>query len=199
MKTLLIHALNPEAHLIKRQFPEAEHLLSIPGMDLIQLDEYFDILRTGIGLTRAASALSQIPDPDIYSSFIQFGVSGSLSQDLPVKTLICAHSFSAQDQVDIIADSSGHSDLPGLVPVKFFSSVEVVSDEASREMASARGAQAVDMESYAAAQFCAQHGLPLKTLRIISDRAGDSTPAEFKKNFKRASHILQHYLIEHIL
>lgn len=199
MKTLLIHALNPEAKFIKAQYAGICELVSRPGMELSELSSDFDILRTGIGLDRTASALQHIPDPQSYGLFLQFGVSGSLSDELPVHEKICAHTFTAMDRDPITFARSPHCDLPDLKPVGYYSSKDVVSDEESRQVAISHGAQAVDMESYEVAHFCSTHDIPFTSLRIISDRAGESTPEEFRKNFKRASMVLQQYIVDHIL
>jgi len=199
MKILLLHALNPEARLIKRQYPQKNLLINEAGVELLELDRGFDLLRTGIGLSRTEAALQHIPEPSAYSAFLQFGVSGSLSEALPAHTMICAQSFTALNEEEITRSEMDISGLPDLTVVRFFSSMEVVRDETSRQVAISHGAQAVDMESYAVARFCAQHSIPLRTVRIISDRAGASTPEEFKKNFGTATRILQQHIIQHVL
>jgi len=196
MKTLLIYALNPEAGLLKQQFPNISVKVAHQGMELLTTNDNFDLLRTGIGLQRAQAAMRHITRPQIYDQIIHFGVSGSLADSLPVRSIIKGHRFTAKDH-DPIELNSALS--PAVDSVTFYSSVDVVSDELSRKTASAGGAMAVDMESYAIAEFCKKNKLALLALRIISDRAGSSTPEEFRKNFKSASHELQKYIIEHIL
>ncbi|MCF7807719.1 MAG: hypothetical protein K9M49_00615 [Candidatus Marinimicrobia bacterium] len=199
MKTLLIHALNPEAALIRARYPAISERVSHPGMALHELSPHYDILRTGIGLERTAASLKHVPSPDSYQLFLQFGVSGSLAEELPVHSKICAHTFTALDREPLKSEKPQHCDLPHVQVVRYFSSMDVVSDEASRQIAISHGAQAVDMESYEVAYFCAARNIPFTSLRIISDRAGASTPEEFRNNFKRASELLQNYLIEQIL
>ncbi len=199
MKTLLIHALNPEAGLVKQHFPKAFKKISEPGMELLELNSRFDILRTGIGLRRTEAALEHISDSGYYGRAIQFGVSGSLTDELPVRSLIKANQFSALDHPTIKLERVNHLTLPVFKTVNFYSSLEVVIDEASRAVAIAHDAQAVDMESYAVAQFCQAHKLPFLALRIISDRAGESTPEQFRQHFKVASKQLQNILLDHIL
>ena len=199
MKTLLIYALNPEAGILKQHFPQATQKISQHGVELLNLSERYDLLRTGIGMERTKAALNHISDPESYNMVIHFGVSGSLNEGLTVRSLICGHQFSAEGHTFVEAD------IPNLIPlsdvnrVTFYSSKRVVTDEASRDQAASGGAQAVDMESYPVAAFCHRHHLSLLALRIISDRAGQSTPAEFRQNFKQASEELQLYILDNIL
>lgn len=199
MKTLLIHALNPEAKTIKAYFPDIRELVSFPGMELYALNSEYDIIRTGIGLERTEAAMQLIPETGAYDLFLQFGVSGSLTDDLPALTKICAHTFTALEEEPLTRQSPPHCDLPGLRSVAYYSSRVVVADESTRQVAISHEAQAVDMESYAVARFCNDLNIPFTSLRIISDRAGESTPEEFRKNFKHASGILQRYILDHIL
>jgi len=199
MKTLLVHALNPEAKLIKQKFDGISRSTAAPGVDLYELNDNYDIIRTGIGLPNTEAVLEQLPEPMIYDSFFQFGVSGSLSDDVPVHSKVSAHTFSALNKNPITVDPNQILDLFDITPVGFYSSIEVVSDEDTRQVAISHGAQAVDMESYAVAEYCARHDVPLKTLRIISDRAGESTPDEFRQNFKKAAELLQRFIIKNIL
>jgi len=196
MRTLLVYALNPEVGIIKQTFSNISVTLSEPGMELLTTDKQYDLLRTGIGLDRAFSAVERIPYPRNYDQVIHFGVSGSLTDDLPVRTIVQAQQFSALNRPTIKLSSPR---LPKIRSVTFFSSTTVVTDEATRQTASSGGAQAVDMESYAIADFCIKHNLPLIALRIISDRAGSSTPEEFRSNFKAASRELQKYIIRQML
>lgn len=196
MRTLLIYALNPEASSLKSHFPDLAVQLSVPGMELLRANQYFDLLRTGIGLDRAEAAVNKITDPIIYDRVIHFGVSGSLDKNIPVHSFIRGERFTALNKPTI---ENRSSEFLNIEAITFFSSRRVVTDEASRIEASAGGAQAVDMESYAIAEYCHNNDLPLEALRIISDRAGASTPDEFRKNFKSASQKLQTYIINHIL
>jgi nucleoside phosphorylase len=196
MKTLLIYALNPEAGIIKQYFPEASIKFTQPGMELLTSNKNFDLLRTGIGLERAEAAVNTIPTPNEYDRVIQFGVSGSLDDGLKVRSLIRANRFTTSKGDPIELEPTVQSQIH---TGTFHSAIDVVADEASRIEAASQGAMAVDMESYAIAKFCKQFELPLLALRIISDRAGSSTPEEFRKNFKIASQELQRYLIDHVL
>lgn len=199
MKTLLIYALNPEAGILKQHFPKASKTISQQGVELLALNENYDLLRTGIGMERTKDALKHILDPQFYNLLIHFGVSGSLTEKIAVRSLICGNRFTAEDQANIELDIPKQISLPNANRVTFYSSIQVVADEASRDRAASHGAHAVDMESYPVAEFCNTHHLPLLALRIISDRAGQSTPTEFRKNFKQASEELQNYILNNIL
>lgn len=199
MKILLVHALKAEARLIRGHFPSQGRSQPDQELDIHELDERHDIICTGMGLDQTETTLARIPDPTRYASIFQFGVSGSLSDDLPIHTFIRGKTFSALNQDSIEASSSSDLNLPDLKHVNFYSARDAVTDETAREVAISQGGEAVDMESYAAAKFCNLHDIPFWTLRIISDRAGSSTAEDFKTNFKTASHLLQQYIIKHVL
>ncbi len=152
-----------------------------------------------MGLKQAQIALKSLPNITPYERVIHFGVSGSLTKDLSIQTLIRSSQFHAAGQTSIIMDPLTDFTLPDVNPSIFFSSVNAITDDDSRFKAASSGAQAVDMESYAIAEFCQSNDLPLLALRCISDRAGDSTPKDFPQHFDQASQRLQRYIIKHIL
>ena len=199
VKTLLIHALRSEAGILKQHFPLAAKKLVKDDLDILCLDPSYDLVRTGVGLERTKGVLELIPNVNIYDLAIHFGVSGSLNDQLPIHSLIRSHRFKAIDQLMITLDPHKHCKHPGLMETIFFSSQQAVTDEATRERLIATGADAVDMESYSVAEFCQTHKLPLLALRCISDRAGDSTAEEFRRNYVYAANKLQDYLLKNLL
>jgi len=54
------------------------------------------------------------------------------------------------------------------------------------------------MESLEVAAYCHWHELPLLSLRIVSDLAGESAFEEFKKHFKGVAAALQASLIPYL-
>lgn len=57
----------------------------------------------------------------------------------------------------------------------------VRTPEAKRDWASKSGAIICDMESFAVAQVCQRHGVPLVSVRIVSDTVDDLLPIEIEK------------------
>jgi adenosylhomocysteine nucleosidase len=61
---------------------------------------------------------------------------------------------------------------------RLFTSTSMVDSIPERDqIARDNGADAVDMETEVIAQACAEHGVPLLSLRVISDTAGQPLPA----------------------
>ncbi len=199
MQILLAHALKSEAGIIKQYYPEAKTLVRENGQELIRLNQHLHLLRTGMGLALAKTAMSTHVDPGQYDLIIHFGVSGSLSVDIPVMQIVEGTKFSCHNNSDIAMTPSemfGDLELP---KIGFYSSYHAITDEAMRNSTKATGAQAVDMESYSIAQFCQKRDLALLAIRCISDRAGVSTPEDFRQNYSHAAQTLQNYLLEKIL
>ena len=199
MRTLLIHALRSEAAIIRQYYPQATAPACDLGIELRTLDPNLDLLRTGLGLTKTTNALSQLPDPGEYGQIIHFGVSGSLAEQLPVYSLIQGRTFLSPDKLDILPACTVLNLGEQLQSAVFVSVAGPIQDEHEREQLMALGAQAVDMESYAVAEFFQPFGTPLLALRCISDRAGASTAHDFKTHYTQAAARLQHFLLQQIL
>ena len=199
MQILLAHALKSEAGTIRQFYPQAKTLTRESGQELIQLDRNLHLLRTGMGLELSEMAMATHVDPDKFDFIIHFGVSGSLSDDLSLLQIIQGTKFSRAGKPDIELippEIFGDMSIP---KSPFYSSLKPVTDESTRESTRAAGAKAVDMESYSVAQFCQTWNLPPLAIRCISDRAGASTPEEFKQNYSQASQTLQKYMLKNIL
>ncbi len=199
VKILLIHALRAEAHVLKQHFPGAVKLITSDGIELLSLDSRYDLLKTGVGLSRTRAALQLLPSPEAYDKILHFGVSGSLSKSLGLQTIVIGQVFTAHDYPQLTLSPSPMFLTGELKQITFHSSLSAIIDESLRYQAQSSGAEAVDMESYAVAEFCLDHGLELIAIRCISDRAGHTTATDFRQYFNLASTKLQNYLLQHIL
>ncbi len=199
MRILLAHALKTEAGFIRQHFPLARTIIRENGQELTQLDTNLQLLRTGMGLDLSRIAMQVHVDPEKFDLVIHFGVSGSLSKHLPILQIIQGTRFSCHDEPDLTLNHPKILAALNIPSVSFYSSRTAITDKTGRESAKSTGAQAVDMESYAIAQFCDTRDLPLLTIRCISDRAGASTPEDFKKNYSQASRTLQNFIMENVL
>ncbi len=199
MQILLAHALRSEAGSIRQHFPLAESIRKINGQELIRLDENLHLLRTGMGLELSETAMVAHVDPDKFDLIIHFGVSGSLSNALPLLQIIQGTRFSCAHKPDLKISPPEILGGSRLQEVSFYSSTKAITDEIMRESAISTGAEAVDMESYSVAQFCERYNIPLLAIRCISDRAGFSTAEDFKNYYTRASQTLQEFLLKEIL
>lgn len=199
MQILLTHALRSEAGLLRQHYPKAKSLLRGRGHELIQLKSNLQLLRTGVGLEASESVLNEHVDPNEIDMIIHFGVSGSLTTGLRVNDIVRGENFFRSDKQNIFIDPVGIFDDLHIPVTAFYSSSTPIVDENSREAAKSTGAGAVDMESYAVADFCRLWDIPLLSIRCISDSAGASTPEDFAVNYPYASELLQKFLLEYIL
>ena len=199
MQILLTHALRSEAGILRQYYPKARSLIRGKGHELIQLKSNLKLLRTGVGLEASESVLNEHVDPEDVNLIIHFGVSGSLTKSLNVNDIVRGEIFCGSDMPSIQIDPvSNFTDLH-IPAATFYSSMSPIVDENRREEAKASGAVAVDMESYAIADFCKRWDIPLLSIRCISDRAGASTPEDFAVNYPHATEMLQKFLLENIL
>lgn len=199
MQILLAHALRSEAGIIRQHYPSASPVFKQDGQELLKLNDKFHLLRTGVGLDRCESGLQKTLESISYDLIIHFGVSGSLLESLPTLSLTVAHQFKHPDKPDLSSNKAALAMDLDIPTIPYFSSPTPIVDETSREMAISSGAGAVDMESYSAAHFCISNGFSLLAIRCISDRAGITTPDEFKKNYALAAKVLQEFILTKIL
>mgnify|MGYP002641480297 CR=1 FL=1 len=199
MKILLAHALKSEAGIIRQHFPLAKLVSREDGQELVCLDKNLHLLRTGMGQELSEAALVAQVDPQKVDLIIHFGVSGSLSDNWSLLQIIRGTKFSCAGQPDLKISPLETVKAPGIQETSFFSSSNAITDEVMRDSAKSTGAEAVDMESYPVARFCERYTIPLLAIRCISDRAGSSTPDDFKQHFTGASQTLQNYLLREVL
>jgi len=132
------------------------------------------IVHTGVGARNCNERLEALLHKTRPRLVISSGFAGAVSEQLHIGDLILAENFSD----------------PGLLAmaervlskqarrVKLFTSTSIIDSVAERnEIARASGAEAVDMETGAIVAVCNAHGVPLLSLRAISDTPGEPFPA----------------------
>jgi nucleoside phosphorylase len=111
---------------------------------------------------------------------ISTGFAGALNDQLKVGDLLLAKNFST---VDLSSTCASLSSVPihtgDLLTVRAL----IDSSEERKRIARASGATAVDMETEFIACACADHGIPLLSLRVISDTLDEPFPAPTKVLF----------------
>jgi adenosylhomocysteine nucleosidase len=133
------------------------------------------ILHTGVGAKHCSARLEILLNKTRPSLVISSGFAGGVSEELRAGDLILARNFS---DPGLLANAERllREREPRLV--KLFTSTSIIDSVAERnEIAQAAGAAAVDMETGAIADVCKVHGVPLLSLRIISDTAIQPFPA----------------------
>jgi len=103
------------------------------------------------------------------------GFAGAIASELKVGDLIFAENFSDRE-LRMAAQRILSERKPR--DVKLFTSTSIVDSLADRnEIARASGAAAVDMETGSIFEICQAHGIPLLSVRAISDTPSEPFPA----------------------
>nr|WP_305888842.1 hypothetical protein [Parvularcula maris] len=103
---------------------------------------------------------------------VSVGLAGALTRGLQAGAL-----FLPARVVTETGEAFEAASLPGQEGTLLGSDELVVSAAHKRRLQEASGADAVDMESHAAARAASEAGLPFYVIRAISDDAGQSLPA----------------------
>jgi nucleoside phosphorylase len=133
------------------------------------------ILHTGVGAKACNARLEILLHKTRPGLVISSGFAGAVSEQLRVGDLILAQNFSDSGLL-----ANAECILRDRQPqvVKLFTSTSIIDSLTERnEIARAAGAAAVDMETGAIADVCKIHGVPLLSLRIISDTTSQPFPA----------------------
>jgi adenosylhomocysteine nucleosidase len=132
------------------------------------------VLHTGVGETICRRRMAIFLQNRQFKYLISAGFAGALSDRLHVGDLVVAENFSTLEQRDALAALS-------TLPIHDANLVTVPSmiDSAAerKRIAQTTDADAADMETESIARLCAEHALPLLSLRVISDTLRDPFPA----------------------
>jgi len=133
------------------------------------------VLHTGVGEKSCRSRIESFLQEASYRYLISTGFAGALDQHLQTGNLLIAKNFSGLEllrspQLDRIAN---HCVLGKLTTVPKIIATESERDRWARES----GAVAVDMETEFIANACTAHGVPMLSLRVISDTPSEPLPA----------------------
>jgi adenosylhomocysteine nucleosidase len=138
-------------------------------------DRDVTILHTGVGAKACNERLEVLLHKTRPSLVISSGFAGAVSQDLRAGNLILGQNFS-DPRLLAKAERILRDRKPRMV--KLFTSTSIIDSVAERnEIAREAGAAAVDMETGAIAGVCQVHGVPLLSLRVVSDSASQPFPA----------------------
>ncbi len=133
-----------------------------------------EIFHTGVGGNACRLRMARFLQDRQLDCLISAGFAGALNDQLRVGDLLLAKNFST-------ADLSGTLDSLAHLPIHIANLLTVPSMIDSREernrIAQTTGAVAVDMETEFIARSCAEHGVPLVSLRVISDTPRHPLPA----------------------
>ena len=162
-------------------------------------DHAIEVLHTGVGEKVCRQRLGKFLQDQQFACLISAGFAGALDNDLKIGDLLLAENFSTVHRSETRASLSGlHIHIANLLTVPAL----IDSPEERNKLALTSGAVAADMETEFIARACAACGIPLLSLRVISDTPHNRLPAPANVLFdierqqtrmlKLATHLLAH-------
>ena len=137
-------------------------------------DHLVEIFHTGVGEKICRQRMARFLQDRQLDCLISAGFAGALDDQLGVGELLLARNLSTADlsgTLDFLTNLSIH--VANLLTVPSM----IDSREERNRIAQTTGAVAVDMETEFIARACAEHGVPLLSLRVISDTPCQPLPA----------------------
>ena len=137
-------------------------------------DRSIEVLHTGVGENLCRQRIGVLLKNQRFDFLISAGFAGSLNNELQVNDLLFAENFSTVDLKDVQSSLSNMS----ITAVNMVTVLAVIDSSEERErIARESEAAAVDMETEFIARACAVHGIPLLSLRVITDTPQEPLPA----------------------
>ena len=133
------------------------------------------IFHTGVGRRIAEKRLTEFLGHQAFEVLISSGFAGGVGDELNVGDLLMAKNISDPELLAAAQRALAH--MRPNIGTLFTSSGIVHSAAARKEVARARGADAIDMETDVIAQTCGEQGIPMLSLRAISDTLREPFPA----------------------
>ncbi|MEO5720770.1 MAG: hypothetical protein ABIR71_04775 [Chthoniobacterales bacterium] len=127
------------------------------------------VLHTGVGKETTQARLGEFLRTDTPALLISAGFAGALHDRWQAGEILFAENFSTAN-LDVAAQIDCRTGKLATAP-------EMVDAAAERAVLAAEGADAVDMETEFIAAACAAAGVPMISLRAISDTPGAPFPA----------------------
>ena len=162
-------------------------------------DRTVEVLHTGVGEKTCRQRMANFLHDRQFKCLISAGFAGALSDQLQVGDLLIAENFST---IQLTEARSGLSSFP--IHNGHLLTVPSIIDsiEERQKIAQTTGAAAIDMETEFIARACVEHGIPLLSLRVVSDRPSEPFPVPVKILFdveqqrtnpiKLSFHLLRH-------
>ena len=161
-------------------------------------DREIEVLHTGVGEKVCRQQVEKFLKNQQFEFLISAGFAGALNDQLHPGDLLVAKNFSTLD----LNDSRSFSRLPIRTANLLTMPALIDSGEQRKRVARESGASAVDMETEFIARACAEHGIPLLSLRVITDTPDEPLPAPPKVLFdieRQRTHLLKlaRFLLAH--
>jgi adenosylhomocysteine nucleosidase len=133
-----------------------------------------EVLHTGVGEKICRQRIGKFLQDQQFNCLISAGFAGALNDDLQIGDLLLAENFST---VELTEMRSSLPDLPSHIGDLLTVPALIESSDERTKFAHTSGAVAADMETEFIARACAAHGVPLLSLRVISDTPRELFPA----------------------
>lgn len=131
-----------------------------------------EVMHTGVGEEICRERIAKFLENQQFEFLISAGFAGSLNDQLLVSDLLVAKNFSTVDVKDPSLSNVS------IYPANMLTVPALIDSSEERErMARESGASAVDMETEFISRACAAHGIPLLSLRVITDTPTQLFPA----------------------
>jgi nucleoside phosphorylase len=153
-------------------------------------DREIEVLHTGVGEKVCSQRVGKFLEDQEFKFLISAGFAGALNDELRVGDLLFARNFSTLD----LTERQSFPSLPIHQADLLTLPALIDSSEERNEIARSTDAAAVDMETEFIARACAEHGIPLLSLRVITDTPGEPFPAPPKILFdieRQRTHLLK--------
>jgi nucleoside phosphorylase len=137
-------------------------------------DREVEVLHTGVGEKVCRQRLGKFLENQQFDLLISAGLAGALNDELEVGDLLLAKNFST---LELNEKRSSVSRLPIHMADLLTAPTLIDSSDERSKLARTSGAAAVDMETEFIARACAAHGIPLLSLRVITDTTREPFPA----------------------
>jgi adenosylhomocysteine nucleosidase len=139
-----------------------------------------EVLHTGVGEKVCHERVGKFLQDQELDLLISAGFAGALNDELQAGDLLLAKNFST---IDLNERGVSYSSLPIHMANLLTVSALIDSSDERNRIARASSAAAVDMETEFIARACAEHGVPLLSLRVITDTPRQPFPAPMKVLF----------------
>jgi nucleoside phosphorylase len=136
-------------------------------------DRAIEVLHTGVGENVCRQRMAKFLHDQHFDYLISAGFAGALNDQLQLGDLLLAKNFSTVRTKENFSLSNLQIHMADLLTVPAL----IDSREERNKLALTSGAVAVDMETEFIARACAAHGIPVLSLRAISDTPTELFPA----------------------
>src|SRR6266480_2730220 len=133
-----------------------------------------EVFHTGVGEEVCRQRTARFLEDRKLDCLISAGFAGALNYQLRIGDLLLPKNFSTADVSGTLHSLAG---LPIQIANLLTVPSMIESGEERNRLAQTTGAIAVDMETEFIARACAEHGVPLLSLRVISDTPCQPLPA----------------------